>query len=177
MTGTGPRGTRRNAAEPAVGEAGDPGLPDALRYPPQPAPDPDTRAFWEATASGRLAVCRCRSCGRWLHPPLERCRECGGETAFEEVTGNGVIYSFIVQRQPLVAGYIDRTPYVVALVELDEQPGLRLPARIVGADPSEVACGMRVKAEFADLPGGDFTVPVFRPAAASPAPAALRPRR
>ncbi|MEV4102683.1 OB-fold domain-containing protein [Nonomuraea sp. NPDC049649] len=138
-------------------------------------PDPDTRAFWEATADGRLAVCRCQSCGKWMHPPLERCRECGGTTAFEYVTGSGVVYSFIVQRQPLVAGYVDQTPYVVALVELDEQPGLRLPTRIVGVDPPDVTCGMRVEAEFVDLPGGDFKVPVFRPAAARHALTTLRP--
>jgi len=101
-----------------------------------------------------------------MHPPLERCRECGNPTAFEDVAGTGVIYSFIVQRQPLVAGYVDQVPYVVALVELDEQPGLRLPTRILGVGPSEVTCGMRVQAELVDLPGGDFKIPVFRPMAA-----------
>jgi uncharacterized OB-fold protein len=99
-----------------------------------------------------------------MQPPLERCRTCAGDTAFERVDGTGVVYSYIVQRQPVVAGYLDKTPYVVALVELGEQPGLRLPARLVGIDPADVTCGMRVEAQFTDLPGGDFTVPVFRPA-------------
>jgi uncharacterized protein len=108
-------------------------------------------------------MCRCQSCGLWLQPPLERCRRCAGPTAFEDVAGTGLVYSFIVQRQAAVAGYLDQLPYVVALVELDEQPGLRLPTRIVGVDPSEVACGMRVAAELTGLPGGEFTVPVFRP--------------
>ncbi|WP_235948210.1 hypothetical protein [Candidatus Frankia alpina] len=43
------------------------------------------------------------------------------------------------------------------------RPAWRLPARIVGVDPAQVRCGLRVRAEFADLPGGDFTVAVFRP--------------
>lgn len=139
-------------------------IPEAFAYPPQPLPDPETAAFWQATAGGRLAMCRCQSCGLWMQPPLERCRLCAEATAFEDVTGTGVIYSFIVQRQPAVAGYLDKVPYAVALVELDEQPGLRLPTRIVGIDPGEVACGMRVQVELVPLPGGDFMVPVFRPA-------------
>jgi uncharacterized protein len=132
--------------------------------PPQPLPDADTARFWEATASGRLAMCRCQDCGLWLQPPLERCRRCVGPTAFEEVSGSGTLYSFIVQRQASVPGYLDQVPYTVGLVELDEQPGLRLPGRVVGIDPEDVACGMRMKAELVALPGGDFIVPVFRPA-------------
>ncbi len=68
-----------------------------------------------------------------------------------------------MQRQPSVVGYADEIPYVVALVELDEQAGLRLPTRIVGIEPDSVQVGMRVAAELVPLPGGDFTVPVFRP--------------
>jgi uncharacterized OB-fold protein len=135
----------------------------AAQYPPQPLPDVDSKGFWEATAEGRLALCRCRECGLWLQPPLERCRCCAGATAFEEVAGRGTIYSFIVQRQSSVVGYQDEIPYVVALVELDEQVGLRLPSRIVGVEPEAVAIGMRVQAELVDLPGGDYRVPVFRP--------------
>jgi uncharacterized OB-fold protein len=134
-----------------------------MSYPPQPAPDVDSARFWQATAEGRLALCRCVDCGLWLQPPLERCRRCGGATTFEDVSGNGSVYSFIVQRQPSVVGYVDAIPYVVALVELDEQPGLRLPARLVGVEPEDVRVDMRVTAELVELPGGDFTVPVFRP--------------
>jgi uncharacterized OB-fold protein len=136
----------------------------STQYPPQPEPDVDSAGFWEATADGRLAVCRCSECRVWLHPPLERCRLCGAPTAFEDVAGTGTIYSFVVQRQPAVVGYLDAVPYVVALVELDEQVGLRLPTRIVGLEPEEITVGLPVVAELVDLPGGDYKVPVFRPA-------------
>ncbi len=135
--------------------------------PPQPAPDADTEGFWEAAAEGRLTLCRCVECQIWLHPPLERCRRCAGDTAFEPVSGTGTLYSFIVQRQPAVVGYLDGTPYVVALVELDGAPGVRLPARIVDTEPDCVSVGMRVEVDFADLPGGEFKVAVFRPSLAS----------
>lgn len=140
------------------------GVTDILSLPPQPVPDPDTEGFWQATSEGRLAMCRCQSCGLWLQPPLEVCRKCGGPTAFEDVAGTGTLYTFIIQHRPTVPGYMENTPYTVGLVELDEQRGLRLPARIIGIEPSEVKCGMAVRAELVPLPGGNFTVPVFRPA-------------
>ncbi len=136
----------------------------APQSPPQPAPDVDSEGFWEATAEGRLAICRCTECGLWLQPPLERCRRCEGATTFEAVAGTGTVYSFIVQRQPSVVGYQDEIPYVVALVDLDDAPGVRLPARLVGIEPEAAAVGMKVAVEFDDLPGGDYRIPVFRPA-------------
>ena len=134
--------------------------------PPQPSPDIDTAPFWAATAAGQLQLCRCRSCRRWQQPPLERCRRCSGPTAFEPVSGEGTIYTFIVQRQPAVVGYLDGAPYAVALDELDEQPGLRLPGRVIDIAPGDVCIGLRVRARIEHLPGGDFFVPVFAPATA-----------
>jgi uncharacterized OB-fold protein len=131
--------------------------------PPQPLPDIDTEPFWRATAEGHLNMCRCQSCGQWQQPPLERCRRCDGPTAFEPVAGAGTIYTFIVQRQPAVVGYFDQVPYTVALVDLDEQPGLRLPGRVVDIDPDDVRIGMRVAARIEPLPGGEFHVPVWVP--------------
>lgn len=130
--------------------------------PPQPRPDLDSEPFWQATAQGRLELCRCQDCGLWHQPPQDRCRHCHGTTGFEEVSGNGTVSSFIVVRHAAVPGYLDELPYVVALVELDEQAGLRLPGRIVGADPDSVKVAARVRAEIVPLRGGDYRVPVFR---------------
>ena len=135
-----------------------------MEVPPQPAPDEDTVGFWQATAEGRLELCRCKQCRQWLQPPLERCPTCNGETSFEPVAGTGELYSFIVVHKLAVPGYGDQLPYVVALVELDEQPGLRLPGRLVGIDIDKVEIGQRVRSEIEGLPGGDFSVALFRPA-------------
>jgi uncharacterized OB-fold protein len=129
--------------------------------PPQPLPDSDSAGFWEATADGRVALCRCQECGHWHHPPLERCRRCAGPTDFEPIAGTGSVHTYIVQRQGAVAGYLDELPYVVALVELDEQPGLRLPGRLADIDPVDVCIGQRVRARVVAHPGGDYAVPVF----------------
>jgi uncharacterized OB-fold protein len=134
----------------------------ATEIPPQPSPDEDSRGFWQATEQGHLEVCRCQDCRRWLQPPLERCPTCWAETAFERVAGTGEVHSYIVVYQPAIPGYRDKVPYTVALVELDEQTGLRLPGRIVGAEPDDVRVGQRVLAELVDLPGGDYKIAVFR---------------
>lgn len=131
--------------------------------PPQPDPDLDTQGFWDSTAHGELRLCRCTSCGLWHHPPLEHCRSCAAPTAFEPVAGTGTVYTFIVQRQPAVVGYLDRVPYAVAIVEVDEQPGLRLTGRIVDIDVDEVHIGLRVDSRIEPLPGGGFHIPVFVP--------------
>jgi uncharacterized OB-fold protein len=136
----------------------------ATEVPPQPVPDEDSAGFWRALEEGHLAVCRCEQCRRWLQPPLERCPACCGTTSYEPVSGAGEVYSFIVVRQPAIPGYRDQLPYTVALVELDEQPGLRLPGRLVGVDPPDVKVGQRVTAEIEHLPGGSLNVAVFRPA-------------
>ena len=68
-----------------------------------------------------------------------------------------------MQRQPAVVGFFDQVPYVVAIVELDEQPGFRIPGRIVDVDPDDVQIGMRVQARIVPLSGGDFRVPVWFP--------------
>ncbi len=132
--------------------------------PPQPPVDVDSRGFWEATARHELAICRCQECRKWLHPPLERCRWCRGATAFEQVSGRATLHSFIVIRRAAVSGYQD-VPYVVGLVELDEQPRLRISGRLVGVDPggADVRIGERMVVDFEKLAGGPYTVHVFRP--------------
>ena len=129
--------------------------------PPQPLIDVDSQGFWNALDEGKFAMQRCSECRRFQHPPAERCKGCGATVTYEELAGTGEIFSFIVVRHPTVPGYLEDLPYVVALVELDDQPGLRFSAQIAGVEPSDVSIGQRVRVELVELPGGDKTVPVF----------------
>ena len=56
-------------------------------------------------------------------------------------------------------GYLEDLPYLVALIELDEQAGLRLPGRLIDIAPDQVRIGQRMRAEIADLPGGASASP------------------
>jgi uncharacterized OB-fold protein len=125
---------------------------------PIPVPDPDSEPFWEGLKNGKLMLCRCDDTGRWIHPPLERSRYTGGSVHFEEVSGDGMIFSYIVVRQALVPGRMP--PYIVAMVELAEQPGLRLNA-IIAADPVEVRIGQAVRMRIVDLGDSGYRVPEF----------------
>jgi uncharacterized protein len=51
---------------------------------------------------------------------------------------------------------------VVAIVELPEQPGLRMLTNVIGCDPEMVHPGMAVEVAFERL-GDDVWLPVFRP--------------
>ena len=53
-------------------------------------------------------------------------------------------------------------PYLIAQVELDEQPGLRLTTNLIDCDPSGARIGMPVSVAFEDRSGG-LAVPQFRP--------------
>jgi uncharacterized OB-fold protein len=109
-------------------------------------------------ATGNLTLCRCQDCRLWVHPPLERCRRCGGPTAFEAISGTGTVYSYTVVHRRSVPGYA--TPYTVVLVDLDEAPGLRL-SGIVKGDAGDGLIGSRVRAQFSDMSPDEVNVPYF----------------
>lgn len=117
------------------------------------------RAFWTGGANGELLIQRCDSCGRWRHPPAERC-SCGGALIPQPVSGTGTVFTFTVNHQQYHPDV--PPPYAIAIVVLDEQDDLRLPTNIVNTDLDALECGMRVRVAFE--PHGEVFVPVFEPA-------------
>lgn len=135
---------------------------------PVPAPDDVTRFYWEAAAGHRLVLQRCRACRKMQFPPEICCVHCRAEDfdATESV-GRGVIYSYSVVDRPLHAGFIDALPYVVALVELDDQPGLLILTNLVDVPAeTQLRCGLPVEVTFEER--GSVTLPQFRLLEANP---------
>jgi uncharacterized OB-fold protein len=95
-----------------------------------------------------------------MHPPLERCRHCGGPTRFETVAGTGRVHSFIMMHRESVPG-LGPGPHVIAVVDLDGVDGARLTGRVVGVDPALVQVGTPVRARIVPVPGGPFHQPEF----------------
>ena len=129
---------------------------------PVPAPDDVSGFYWEAAAQHRLVLQRCRSCHKLQYPPEICCVHCQSEE-FElaELAGTGVLYSYAVVDRALHAGFVDKLPYVVAFVELDEQPGLRILTNLVDVPPgTDLSCGMPVEVVFEER--GAVTLPQFR---------------
>jgi uncharacterized OB-fold protein len=129
---------------------------------PRPVPDAKTAFYWEGAREGRLLVQRCATCGHWQHPPDAGCPHClGDELVDTEVSGRGRVYSFTVVRQAFDPAFADQLPFVVALVELEEAPSVRILTNLVDTDPADVRVGMPVEITFEDH--GGWALPQFRP--------------
>lgn len=125
-----------------------------------PTTDELSGFFWTSGADGRLRFLRCSACSYFIHPPAPICPKCfGRELAPAAVSGQATVHSFTVNHQPW-DGRGD--VYVIAVVEIDEQPGLRLTTNIVETDPDDVVIGMRVDVVFEDHE--PVYLPLFRPA-------------
>lgn len=125
----------------------------------QPALDDENRFFWTSGADGVLRFARCGSCGYWLHPPLPRCPQCGSrDVAPQPVSGRGTVFSYTVNHHSWDGG---TEPYALGLVELAEQPGLRLTTNLVGCAPDDVHIDMAVRVTFEQH--GIVYFPLFEP--------------
>ncbi|SHN17931.1 Zn-ribbon domain-containing OB-fold protein [Cryptosporangium aurantiacum] len=121
----------------------------------------DSAAFWSGGADGELRIHRCRNCRRLFHPPVGACFRCRSrDVAPEAVSGRAVVASFTVNHHPWF-GPMYPTPYVIGLVELVEEPDVRLTTQIVDCEPEAVSIGMAVEVVFEQHE--DVWIPVFRP--------------
>lgn len=92
----------------------------------------------------------------------------------EAVSGRGRIAAFTVNRQAWIPGF--DPPYVVVMVELADEPDVRLISNLVGVSIGDAGVdahiGMPVEVCFEEWTplGGEETVwvPLFRPVEAAP---------
>lgn len=125
-----------------------------------------TEAFWRGGAAGELRILRCADpgCGYYVHPPGPVCPRCHGRALDPvAVSGRARVVASTVNHQAWLPGWT--TPYSVAIVELAEQPGLRLTTNIVGCDPQAVGIGMPVTVRFTPI-DDDVWLPLFTPVTA-----------
>lgn len=130
---------------------------------PVPVPDDLSRGFWEATAQHTLAMQRCDSCSRYAYPPALVCTACRADPPrfhWEPISGEGHVKTWTVMRDSFLPGFDDDIPYVVADVELAEQPGLRIIAQLRDVAEGDLELGMSVTVAFEDV-GEGISVPYF----------------
>jgi len=122
---------------------------------------PENTFYWQSGKDGRLAFMRCPACSFYVHPPLPICPRCQSrEVAPQAVSGDATVVSVTVNRQAWEKG-LD-SPYVIAIVELAEQRGLRLTTNIVNCPVEAVRIGMAVHVVFDHRE--DVWLPLFEPA-------------
>jgi uncharacterized protein len=125
---------------------------------PIPQITDDNGAFWTGGRDGELLIARCTACGHYVHPPSPRCPVCLGDRIEPSaVSGRGHVYTYTINRRAWVPGL--EVPFVLAVVQLEEQPGLRLMTNIVDCPPEEVDIGMPVEVAFVER--GEAFIPVF----------------
>jgi uncharacterized OB-fold protein len=128
--------------------------------PPLPRLTPESDFYWTGGAAGELRILRCESCRRYAHPPTPLCRQCGSDRlAPEAVSGRGSVWTFTVSHQQLLPSL--STPYVVAVVELEEQADLHVTTRLIDVDPDDVAVGIPVEVRFEQH--DNIYLPLFAP--------------
>jgi uncharacterized OB-fold protein len=119
------------------------------------------RHFWTGGAQGRLCFLRCGPCGTYVHPPAPVCPAClSRDVAPAAVSGRATVASVTLNHQPWVPA--PDLPYAIAIVEIEEQPGMRLMTNVVNCAPESVRIGMPVRVVFEAH--GDVWIPLFEPA-------------
>jgi uncharacterized OB-fold protein len=96
------------------------------------------------------------------------CRRCGSvAVVFRDVSGRGTLYSFTVSERAFVPGFEDALPLCLGLVELIEQPGVRLLGNLIVDDPAALRVGMAMVVVFVETTDG-FVLPQFTPLGLAP---------
>ena len=132
---------------------------------PLPAPeDPQlTAPFWEAAKRHELLIPRCPRCDAYFWYPRPACPTCLREDwEWTSVSGKARLHTFTLVRQPADPSFLDDTPYVYAVVQLEEGP--RMISNVIDADPlAEVEVDMPLEVTFDDVTD-EWTLVKWRPA-------------
>lgn len=132
--------------------------------PPHPKPDALTQFFWDGVAAHRLMILRCDGCGTYIHLPRDVCRVClSGSLTPTEVSGKARLTTWTIPLQPFDPYYRMHMPYVLAVVELVEQPNLKMVTNIVDCAEEDLRIEMPLEVTFREVAPG-LTLPLFKPA-------------
>lgn len=122
---------------------------------PLPLPDEVTAPFWEGCRRGELRMQRCAECARFRFPPRPMCPRCLSFAAeWVPISGEGSIYSFVICHPPVLPAFQAQVPFAVALVELAEDPALRLLGGVLDIPPDRLRIGQKVRVEFEEIADG-----------------------
>jgi uncharacterized OB-fold protein len=126
---------------------------------PIPKPSPESGPYWAAAKERRLSLQACDHCGTVRCPPACLCPACGSDRAtWRDMSGRGVIHSFVVVHRATHAGF-DQVPYAVGVIALAEGP--RLVTNVATPALETLRCGLPVQVYFEER-GDGVLVPQFR---------------
>jgi uncharacterized protein len=117
---------------------------------PIPVPDLESEPYWAGLRDRKILILHCQQCGHWIHYPLAACPRCHSfDLRPEPIAGTGTVYSFTVSHREFAQGVMP--PYAVVLIDIDEEPGVRMLSNLVNCYEDQIEIGMRVRALFKDV--------------------------
>jgi len=127
-----------------------------------PAPDLETKPFWDGCKDGRFLIRHCNACGADHYYPRPFCPTCwSDDVAWKEASGRATLYTYSVVHVNDLPPFGERVPYVAAIVELEEGP--RVMTNVEGVEHDALQIGMPLVVEYKPI-SDDITIAIFRPA-------------
>ena len=126
-------------------------------------PDELSQPFWDAANEERLVIQNCTACSRLQHPPAPACAACGSGDHLEwkQMSGRGTIYNYgVVHDCPVRLLQVDQ-PFNVAVIMLDDDPGIQMYSHLPGTPLDDVPVGGAVEVVFEATANGQ-KVPEWR---------------
>lgn len=126
-------------------------------------PDELTAPFWDAANQGQLVVQNCKTCDRLQHPPAPTCNQCGSgdDMEWKNMSGRGKIYNYGVVYDGPVRLLQEDQPFNVAVIMLDDDPGIQMYSHLPGTPVDDVPVGASVEVVFEASANGQM-VPEWR---------------
>jgi len=119
--------------------------------------------YWRGLKAGHIEVQCCTRCGTFQWPPLTICPVCHTATLdWVERQPMGKVFVWTTVHHPSAVGHPD-VPYVVAVVELDDTPGVRVVGLLTGLSWHQVEAGMPVVATFPTAGQGQMNLILWTP--------------
>jgi len=124
---------------------------------PKTVPEPDavSKPFWDAVDQKKLMLQFCTNCSKLQYPIRPNCIECGktDSLTWREVAGKGhILETMVVHDTRVVRRKVD-VPFNVALVSLDEDPGINFLSNLPGTPAHQAPQGAPVELIFEPLEG------------------------
>ena len=131
---------------------------------PVPIPDEVSKPFWEAANERRLQSRDAPLAADCNNPPESSCFQCDSAENLEwsEVSGRGTIDDYVVIHDSRLRLYVEDQPYNVAIIQLEEDPGIQFFSNLPGTPVGEVPVGASVEVTFVEGAAPGQLIPEWR---------------
>ncbi len=106
--------------------------------------------FWRKLKNlYNLIGTKCEKCGEYFYPPRNMCPRCrrNGKIVPFKFRGTGEVLTYTIVHNA-AKDYTMHTPYILAIIKLDEGP--RLTSQVI-CDHKDIRIGLKVKSAFRRL--------------------------